>query len=123
MSHANAALNPRHRLRLARLIVDEGRPASRAAKFFHVSWRTADRWAQRYRVEGPVGMNDRVLEPAHPARQDTAAGGAQDRPPAVEAATGTGSDRWPAGRPGLDRACGPGAVSAQPALPHRSGHR
>ena len=59
MSHANAALTPRHRLRLARLIVDDGWPTSRAAKFFNVSWRTADRWAQRYRTEGPVGMNDR----------------------------------------------------------------
>ena len=59
MSHANAALTPRHRLRLARLIVEEGWPTSRAAEFFNVSWRTADRWAQRYRAEGPVGMNDR----------------------------------------------------------------
>jgi transposase InsO family protein len=59
VSHANAALTPRHRLRLARLIVEEGWPTSRAAEFFNVSWRTADRWAQRYRVEGAVGMNDR----------------------------------------------------------------
>ena len=59
MSHANAALTPRHRLRLARLIIEEGCPTSRAAEFFNVSWRTADRWAQRYREEGPVGMNDR----------------------------------------------------------------
>jgi len=59
VSHANAALTPRHRLRLARLIVEEGWSTSRAAEFFNVSWRTADRWAQRYRAEGPVGMNDR----------------------------------------------------------------
>ena len=59
MSHANAALTPRHRLRLARLIVEEGWATSRAAEFFNVSWRTADRWAQRYRTEGPAGMNDR----------------------------------------------------------------
>ncbi len=59
MSHANAALTPRHRLRLARLIVEEEWPTSRAAEFFNVSWRTADRWAQRYRAQGPAGMNDR----------------------------------------------------------------
>jgi transposase InsO family protein len=59
MAHANAALTPRHRLRLARLVVDEGWPPSRAAEFFHVSWRTAAKWAQRYRDEGPDGMNDR----------------------------------------------------------------
>lgn len=59
MAHANAALTPRHRLRLARLIVEDGWPPSRAAEFFHVSWRTAAKWAQRYREEGPAGMNDR----------------------------------------------------------------
>lgn len=59
MAHANAALTPRHRLRLARLIVDDGWPPARAAEFFHVSWRTASKWAQRYRDEGPAGMNDR----------------------------------------------------------------
>ena len=57
--HANAALTPRHRLRLARLIVEDGWPPSRAAEFFNVSWRTAAKWAQRYRDEGPAGMRDR----------------------------------------------------------------
>lgn len=60
MSHANAALTPRHRLRLARLVVEDGWPPSRAAEFFNVSWRTAAKWAQRYREEGPAGMNDRT---------------------------------------------------------------
>ncbi|SDT41970.1 IS481 family transposase [Jiangella sp. DSM 45060] len=59
MAHANAALTPKHRLRLARLIVDDGWPPSRAAEFFHVSWRTADKWARRYRAEGVAGMVDR----------------------------------------------------------------
>jgi transposase InsO family protein len=59
MAHANAALTPKHRLRLARLIVDDGWPPSRAAEFFHVSWRTADKWAKRYRAEGMSGMADR----------------------------------------------------------------
>jgi transposase InsO family protein len=59
MAHANAALTPRHRLRLARLIVDDGWPPARAAEFFNVTWRTADKWARRYRDEGVAGMNDR----------------------------------------------------------------
>ena len=59
MAHANAALTPRHRLRLARLVVDDGWPPSRAAEFFNVSWRTATKWALRYRDEGPAGMHDR----------------------------------------------------------------
>jgi transposase InsO family protein len=60
MAHANAALTPKHRLRLARLIVDDGWSPSRAAEFFNVSWRTAAKWAQRYRDEGPAGMCDRT---------------------------------------------------------------
>jgi len=60
MAHANAALTPKHRLRLARLIVEDGWPPSRAAEFFNVSWRTAAKWAQRYRDEGPAGMVDRT---------------------------------------------------------------
>lgn len=59
MAHVNAALTPKHRLRLARLIVDDGWPPARAAEFYNVSWRTAAKWAQRYRDEGPAGMNDR----------------------------------------------------------------
>lgn len=63
MSHANAALTPRARLRLARLIVDEGWPPSAAAKMFMVSTVTARKWATRFRSEGPAGMSDRSSRP------------------------------------------------------------
>ena len=63
MSHANAALTPRARLRLARLIVEDGWPPSVAAKMFMVSPVTARKWAQRYRAEGPAGMADRSSRP------------------------------------------------------------
>ena len=56
MAHVNAALTPRHRLRLGRLIVEDGWPPSRAAEFFHVSWRTASKRSERYRDEGPGGL-------------------------------------------------------------------
>src|ERR1044072_3250435 len=65
MSHANAALTPNHRLKLARLIVDHGWPPARAAERYDVSWRTAKKWADRYRVEGPAGMVDRSSAPHH----------------------------------------------------------
>jgi transposase InsO family protein len=58
-THANAALTPRQRLRLARYIVDEGHSRSAAAEFFHVDYATAKKWAARYEAEGPAGMNDR----------------------------------------------------------------
>ncbi len=63
MSHANAALTPRARLRLARLIVDEGWPVARAAERYDVSWPTAKRWAERYRADGPAAMRDRSSRP------------------------------------------------------------
>jgi transposase InsO family protein len=65
VSHANAALTPRARLRLARLIVDQGWPPARAAERYDVSWKTAKRWADRYEVEGPAGMADRSSRPHH----------------------------------------------------------
>ena len=64
-THANAALTPRARLRLARLVVDRGWPTARAAERYDVSWRTAAKWVVRYRVEGPAGMADRSSAPHH----------------------------------------------------------
>jgi transposase-like protein len=63
VSHANALLTPRTRLRLARLVVETGWSYSAAAKMFMVSPRTARKWADRYRLEGPGGMVDRSSRP------------------------------------------------------------
>ena len=63
VSHANAALTPRARLRLARLVIDHGWPIARAAERYDVSWPTAKRWAERYRQLGPAGMNDASSRP------------------------------------------------------------
>jgi transposase len=65
MSHANAALTPRARLRLARLIVDDHWTATAAAKMFMVSAPTARKWADRYRQDGAAGMTDRSSRPHH----------------------------------------------------------
>lgn len=62
-THANAALTPRARLRLARLIVDDGWSPARAAERYDVTWRTAKKWADRYRDEGRAGMLDRSSAP------------------------------------------------------------
>lgn len=63
MSHANAALTPRARLRLARLVVDGRWTYAAAAKMFMVHPRTAKKWADRYRDEGVAGMVDRSSRP------------------------------------------------------------
>lgn len=68
MSHANAALTPRARMKLARLIVEGGWPVARVAERFQVSWPTAKRWAERYRADGLAGMADRSSRPHHSPR-------------------------------------------------------
>ena len=65
MSHANAALAPRGRLKLARCVVEDGWPLRRAAERFQVSVPTAKRWADRYRELGQAGRVDRSSRPHH----------------------------------------------------------
>ncbi len=72
MSHANAALTPRARLKLARLVVDQGWPVARAAERYDVSWPTARRWADRYRRLGPAGMGDASSRPFRSPRKTPA---------------------------------------------------
>jgi len=69
VSHGNAALTPRQRLRLARQVVDDGWSISAAADYFRVSYPTAAKWAKRYLELGPEGMADRSSRPhTHPNR-------------------------------------------------------
>jgi transposase InsO family protein len=63
VSHANAALTPRARLRLAQLVIDRKWTYAAAAHMFMVSPRTAKKWADRYRTEGAAGMVDRSSRP------------------------------------------------------------
>jgi len=67
VSHANAALTPRQRLRFAQKIVDEEWSVAAAADYFRVSWPTAAKWARRYVELGEAGMADRSSRPhIHP---------------------------------------------------------
>ncbi|MFF3546715.1 IS481 family transposase [Streptomyces platensis] len=61
MSHTNAALTPRHRLKVARLVADDGWPISEVAARFQVSWPTVKRWLDRY-LAGE-SMQDRSSRP------------------------------------------------------------
>ena len=63
MSHANAALTPRARLKVAQLVVDQGWPINEVAARFQVSWPTVKRWADRYVAGEP--MSDRSSRPRH----------------------------------------------------------
>jgi transposase InsO family protein len=69
VSHGNAALTPRQRLRLARKVVEEGWTVSAAADYFRVSYPTAAKWSKRLVELGSVGMADRSSRPhSHPNR-------------------------------------------------------
>ena len=61
MSHANAALTPRARLRVAQLVVDQHVPIAEVAARFQCSWPTVKRWAERY-AAGET-MTDRSSRP------------------------------------------------------------
>lgn len=64
MTHRNASLTPRGRLKLARLVVDDGWSMRRAAERFQCATATAKTWADRYRTGGAAAMEDRSSRPA-----------------------------------------------------------
>lgn len=70
MTHPNAALTPRHRLKVARLVVDDGWPISEVAARFQVSWPTVKRWVEQYRVG--QSMQDRSSRPHHSPNKTSA---------------------------------------------------
>jgi Integrase core domain/leucine-zipper of insertion element IS481 len=61
VSHANAALTPRARLKVAKLVVDRHVPVAEVAARFQCSWPTVKRWADRYAAGEP--MSDRSSRP------------------------------------------------------------
>jgi transposase InsO family protein len=61
VSHANAALTPRARLKVAQLVVDQHVPIAEVAARFQCSWPTIKRWADRYAAGDP--MTDRSSRP------------------------------------------------------------
>lgn len=72
MSHANAALTPRHRLLVAKLVIHDGYPISEVAARFQCSWPTVKRWVDRY-LAGDRQMLDRSSRPHSIPNKTTAA--------------------------------------------------
>jgi transposase InsO family protein len=54
--HANAALTPRARLKLARLVILDGVTVADAARRFQCSYATAKRWSRRFRELHDAGL-------------------------------------------------------------------
>lgn len=68
MLHRNAALTPKARLKLARLVVDDDWHERRAAERFQVSHTTARRWAARLKQLRAAGISESDLD--HDGLQD-----------------------------------------------------
>ena len=61
MAHCDAALTPRHRFKIARLVVDVDWPISEVTTRFQISWPTVKGWDDRYRAGEAIW--DRLSRP------------------------------------------------------------
>jgi transposase len=62
-THARAALSPAGRLKVARIVAEDGWAQARVAERFPVARGTVSKWAARYRAGGSAGMLDRSSRP------------------------------------------------------------
>jgi transposase InsO family protein len=63
VTHARAELTPAGRLRLVRLVVNDGWAQARVAERFQCSRGTVSKWVARYRAGGAAGLQDRSSRP------------------------------------------------------------
>src|SRR5262249_23346808 len=61
--HNNARLTPRGREDMVRAVVDRGLSKAEAARQFNASWKTVDKWVNRFRTLGGEGLRDRSSRP------------------------------------------------------------
>ena len=71
-NHKNARLTPHGRALLVRRVLEEGLRAAEAAQAMGVSRRTVYKWLQRFREEGPAGLQNRTSRPQHCPHQTSA---------------------------------------------------
>ena len=65
VTHANAMLTPEGRLKLVRLVLEDGWTQARVAERLQVSRATVSRWVSRFRAQGLAGLTDRSSRPKH----------------------------------------------------------
>jgi transposase InsO family protein len=61
--HKNARSVLFSREQMARMVVEQGATFQAAARAFHVTAKTAAKWANRYRLHGVAGLSDRSSRP------------------------------------------------------------
>ena len=67
--HQNARLTVHSREQMAKMVVEQGCSQQAAARAFHVSAKTAAKWARRYRQSGTASLKDLSSRPHHSPRQ------------------------------------------------------
>jgi transposase InsO family protein len=61
--HNNARLTPRGREDMVRAVVDKGLAKAEVARQYSLSWKTVDKWVQRFNALGVEGLRDRSSRP------------------------------------------------------------
>jgi transposase InsO family protein len=72
-THKNAALTPKGRELMVRAVLDNGLTKTAAARQFHVTAKTVDRWVKRFQEQGVDGLLDRSSRPLSSPDQTPAA--------------------------------------------------
>ncbi len=67
--HPDAALTPAQRLKMVRLVVEDGWSVSAVAQRFQVDDKTVRKWCGRWRAEGEAGLQDRSSRPRRSPRR------------------------------------------------------
>jgi len=62
-THNNARLTPRGREDMVRAVVDRGLSKAEAARQFKTTWKTVNKWVDRFREQGVGGLRDRSSRP------------------------------------------------------------
>jgi len=62
-THNNARLTPRGREDMVRAVVDAGFFKAEASRRFNTTWKTVDKWVERFRQDGVEGLVDRSSRP------------------------------------------------------------
>ena len=63
--HRNAALTPAQRLKMVKVLTEQGWGVAAVAQRFQVDPKTVRKWRDRYVAEGPAGLEDRCSRPRH----------------------------------------------------------
>ena len=64
-THKNAALTPKGREMMVRMVVDFELSKAAAARQFHTTPKTVAKWVDRFEAEGVGGLRDRSSRPFH----------------------------------------------------------